>query len=167
MVGPGGATGGGPGASVYGEAAAGGGGLIKLLSVTGSNIATYNVGTVGTDNANTGAVAATFLYGGVTYTAGVGGPGANTNDNNIVDGGTATNGDINISLAGNIVASAYSAGGGSNGRVGGNAPFGFGSGGRGTVVSVSPTGYGAGRGSAADSTNHSGVLGLIIIDEYA
>lgn len=133
----------------------GGGYLEKTLSVIPGAAYPYAVGAGGLSATssvpfvNAGG-ATTFTAGGITYTANGGSPAARYSQ---CSGGTAVNGDINITGGCNSMLSSDL-----NGSVGGSTPLGSGGG-----QSCPATGYGAG-GSPSGAATGSGTPGVLILE---
>jgi hypothetical protein len=183
IVGGGGGGGGADNDDVtYGSAAGGGGSgayVAKYFAVTGNTAYTYAIGAGGSGGANNGSNGTagqntTFTVSGVTITAGGGGFGNgllskdNTSYANCGAGGTATNGDINVSGNPGTVP----AGNKLNAQIGGNGgPSYFGGAGKGQVASSgsNPAGavvaagsagvFGGGGGGGAVQGTTTGVTG--------
>lgn len=164
------AVGGGGGGARIGATADGYGGTggaagaycAKYFTVTASTSYTYaigagGVGRTGSSGAGTAGGSTTFTVGATTITAGGGGGGGQFDGG---DGGTATNGDLNV--AGN--------GGGENAHGGGGNGGGSFFGGGGRTGNPGVAGVFGGGGGGGDSTNRdggNGGAGIIRIWEYS
>lgn len=164
------ALGGGGGGARVGSAAdpssggAAGGYLRKYFTVSPSTSYSYAIGAGGAGRTSTSAGNSggntTFTVGSTTVTAG-GGTGGRIVGNDSGAGGTATNGDLNISGSRSPTAIASDA----NSRGGANSMYG--AGGR-FSDSYDATGFGAGGAAVTSSiTSGAGSAGLIIISEYS
>jgi hypothetical protein len=164
--------GGGTGNATGSDGSAGGGGgayAMKQLTVTSSYVINVQIGAAGTTGAtggNGGDTTFTYVSGGVSFTAITAGGGLYGQVNNVAnggEGGTATNGDLNV-RGGDGGRPA----GGSHDAPGGSSMFGFG----GQIEQAASgigNGYGAGASGNADGTGFSGkagTAGLAIIYEY-
>jgi hypothetical protein len=169
VVGPG-----GNGGAATGQRATGGGGggvAIKWLSMTAAQTLVYTVGTA----SGTASTVASGTLTITTITANSGTNGAGTAYANSITaggaGGTATNGDVNITGE----QGGYSYGSGTTvqtnfGGKGGDCP-GFGSGGAALAIvataGVQGNGFGAGGGGAhGNATSAAGRGGIIIFEAY-
>lgn len=164
------ALGGGGGGARVGSAAdsssggGAGGYLKKYFTVSPSTSYSYAIGAGGagrsSDGVGNSGGSTTFTVGATTVTAG-GATGGRIVNNTSASGGTATNGDLNIS--GNRGPSSLTSD--ANSRSGANSMYG--SGGR-FSDSYNAAGFGAGGGAATGATTSgAGSAGLIIISEYS
>ena len=164
--------GGGTGNATGSDGSAGGGGgsyAMKQLTVTSSYVINVQIGAAGTTGVtggNGGDTTFTYVSGGVSFTTITAGGGLYGQVNNSADGGeggTATNGDLNI-RGGDGGRPA----GGSHDATGGSSMFGFG----GKIEQAASgigNGYGAGASGNADGTGFAGkagTAGLAVIYEY-
>ena len=164
--------GGGTGNATGSDGSAGGGGgsyAMKQLTVTSSYVINVQIGAAGTTGVtggNGGDTTFTYVSGGVSFTTITAGGGLYGQVNNTADGGeggTATNGDLNI-RGGDGGRPA----GGSHDATGGSSMFGFG----GKIEQAASgigNGYGAGASGNADGTGFAGkagTAGLAVIYEY-
>lgn len=160
----GGGGGGGSSASVRNGGSAGGT-FIKYLDVSALSSGTVTIGAGGASSSNGGDT--TFVINAVTYT-GAGGSAGSTGKG--PSGGSATNGDVNVSGGDGGMAPSSSISG-----VGGTSFWGGGGSGSATASDVAPNAgqaYGAGGGGGGpDSIGNAtaggaGKAGVIIVEEY-
>lgn len=159
-----------------GGGASGGVVVAYITQVAGQTTATYTVGAAGsgagTATAGTAGSSTTFVYNGVTYTAGGGGGGSTAATATASTGGTASGGTLNINgnpgQGGGTAAATNNVGG-----KGGDTPLGFGAGGvpgANATTSTTGSGYGSGgsgahNGATATATaGGAGTAGIVIIE---
>jgi hypothetical protein len=149
-----GGGGGSSSTSANGTGGGGGGTAVKYFTVTPGASITYAVGAAGTAGSNGGASTVTV---GATTITGNGGTAGSTTANSYSSGGSATNGDLNVS---------GSAGGGAISiSIGGKSLFGAGGMANSSGYTTNSVGYGSGAATitAAGSTN---VTDGVVIIEY-
>jgi hypothetical protein len=178
VTGGGGGAGGATGGNVFGAGGSAAGTAIKVFTVVAGTSYTYAIGAAGTggngttptDGSNGGD--STFTVGATTVTGG-GGQGATTGQyGGQKDGGSATNGDINIRGGGSSAGGSGNSGAsGWTAAAGGASYYGGGGGGSSNIMTGNGSdglAYGSGGGGAASGGAKNGGAGKagVIVIEY-